>query len=92
VISLTQTFALELGCHGITVNTVVPGMIETQASQPVRDRLAGRNGLDDLRREIPLGRFGTPDDVASAIAHLCSDNASYTTGDIVNITGGHVLS
>lgn len=92
VISLTQTFAVELGSHGITVNTVLPGMIETQASQPVRDRLDERHLLDDLRRDIPLGRFGTADDVASAIAHLCSDDAAYVTGDIVNLTGGHVLS
>lgn len=92
VISLTQTFAVELGHHGITVNTVVPGMIDTQASQPIRDRLDERNLLDDLRRDIPLGRFGTADDVAGAIAHLCSDDAAYITGDVVNLTGGHVLS
>ena len=91
VIVLTQTFAVELGRYGITANTVVPGMIETQASQPVRERLAERNALDRLLADIPVGRFGSADDVAAAIAFLCSDDSAYTTGDAIYVTGGQTL-
>jgi meso-butanediol dehydrogenase/(S,S)-butanediol dehydrogenase/diacetyl reductase len=92
VIALTRSFALELGRWSITANSVAPGMIETQASQPVREHLAAREGLDEMRRAIPLGRFGSPDEIAAAISFLCSDDAAYITGDVVNLTGGQVMS
>lgn len=92
VVALTRSFALELGKWGITANSVAPGMIETQASQPVRERLAERGQLDGLRREIPLGRFGTPEEIAGAVAYLCSHDAAFVTGDVVNLTGGQVMS
>lgn len=91
VIVLTQTLALELGRHGITANAVTPGMVRTQASQPVRDRLEQRGRLDDMRDEIAIGRFAEPEDVAAVIAFLCSDDARYVTGDAINVTGGQVL-
>ncbi len=92
VIALTRSFALELGRWGITANSVAPGMIDTQASQPVRERLAARDRLDEYRDEIPLGRFGTADEIAGAIAFLCGPDAAYVTGDVLNLTGGQVMS
>ncbi len=92
VIALTRSYAIELGQHGITANTVAPGMIATQATDPVRSRLADHGRLDDLQHAIPIGRFGTGEDIAGAIAYLCSDDAAYVTGDILNLTGGHVMS
>lgn len=91
VIVLTQTLALELGRHGITANAVTPGMVRTQASQPVRDRLEERGRLDELLADIPIGRMAEPEEVAAVIAFLCSDDASYVTGDALNVTGGQVL-
>ena len=60
-------------------------------TQPVRERLAERNALDRLLADIPVGRFGEADDVAAAIAFLCSDDSAYTTGDAIYVTGGQTL-
>lgn len=68
------------------------GMIETQASQPVRDHAAARGRLDDMCRDVPLGRFGTPQEIAGAVSFLCSSDAAFITGDVVNLTGGQVMS
>lgn len=90
VIALTRSLAKEFGTKGITVNTVPPSMIDTpmsQASQaagnlPDTDFLAGR---------IPVGRVGTPDDIAAAVVFLCSDDASYITGQTFGVNGGAVV-
>lgn len=91
VIVLTQNLARELGRHGITVNAVTPGVIRTQASEPVREKLARRGRLDDWISAIPLQRMAEPEEVAAVVAFLCSDAASYVTGDAVNVTGGQTL-
>lgn len=91
VIVLTQHLAVELGAHGILVNAVSPGMIDTQASEPVRERLAARGTLDRWIDGLPLGRIGQAEEVAAAVAWLCGDGASYVTGDTLNLSGGQVM-
>jgi len=91
LIVLTQNLAVELGRHGITVNAVSPGVVRTQASQPVLDHLERRGRLDAWIRAIPLGRMAEPAEIASVVAFLCSDAAGYVTGDAVNVTGGQTL-
>jgi NAD(P)-dependent dehydrogenase (short-subunit alcohol dehydrogenase family) len=95
---LTQSLALELAPHAITVNTVSPGNMETEMHfKELRER-AGRNGrtleaeVEAARREIPLGRHGTGEDVAGAVAWLASDDAAYVTGQTIGVNGGVLLT
>jgi 3-oxoacyl-[acyl-carrier protein] reductase len=81
--ALTRSLAIELAPKNIRVNAIAPGLIETDMTQPIRDLTA-----DDLRREIPMRRFGLPIDVAYAAAFLCSSQAAYITGTILNVAGG----
>jgi 2-hydroxycyclohexanecarboxyl-CoA dehydrogenase len=91
LISLTRTMAMEFAPYGIAVNAVLPGAI---ADTPMREkadadaRAAGMPTAGDRAETIPLGRLGTPDDVAKVIAFVCSDMAEYMTGDTVGIDGG----
>lgn len=91
LIVLTQNLAVELGRHGITVNAVSPGVVRTQASQPVRERLDSRGRLDDWIKSIALRRMAEPSEIAAVVAFLCSDDAGYVTGDAVNVTGGQTF-
>jgi NAD(P)-dependent dehydrogenase (short-subunit alcohol dehydrogenase family) len=87
VISITQTFAIELAPHGVRVNSVAPAQIETPLT-------AGHVGEKRRIREegIPMGRFGKADEVAGAIAFLASDDASFITGHTLLVDGGrHVM-
>lgn len=91
VIALTKTLALELGPHGITVNTIPPGAIDTPMSR--RAAAAGRfagGTLDDVGRHLPVKRIGIPEDIAAACAYLVSDEAGYVTGQIIGVNGGRV--
>ena len=83
VIGLTKAAALELAPSGITVNCVAPGVIDTEMNAALSpdDRAA-------LAGEIPLGRFGTPEECAEAIFFLASDAASYITGQVLAVNGG----
>jgi len=80
VVTLSKSFAVEEAAHGITVNVVSPGVIDNSRLSPER--------RDATLREIPVGRFGTPDDIAGAILYLVSDEAAYVTGANLTVGGG----
>ena len=84
VVALSRIAAMELGPHGVTVNAVCPGYILTEMGADTRtpDQVAAWTA------KSPLGRLGQPDDVASAVAFLASENGSYMTGQAINVTGG----
>jgi meso-butanediol dehydrogenase / (S,S)-butanediol dehydrogenase / diacetyl reductase len=82
--SLTRSMATEWGQYGIRVNAVAPGIILTPMSAPyAKDSYAKH-----VSSNVPLGRWGEPDDLATTIAFLCSDGARYITGQIVTVDGG----
>lgn len=85
VLSFSKALAKELAPHGVRVNTVIPSKVETDMLQGALE--AGQ--ADDLRRAIPLGRWGQPLEVAAVIAFLASDAASYVVGAAVPVTGGY---
>jgi NAD(P)-dependent dehydrogenase (short-subunit alcohol dehydrogenase family) len=90
VIGLTKALALELAPHGITVNTIPPGFIDT----PMARRAEATGNLPDLNAVVartPVRRAGTADDVAAACAFLCSEEAGYITGQAINVNGGWYL-
>ncbi len=94
VIGLAKTLSLELAADRIRVNTICPGLIDTTRLDRVFRKQAEDEGrdpeafLEELRREIPLGRFGTPDDIAACVALLVSDLGSFITGATIAIDGG----
>jgi 3-oxoacyl-[acyl-carrier protein] reductase len=87
LLSFTKSLAAELAPHGIRVNGVAPGWVLTDMS---RDVLKGPEGAAALR-PIPLGRPGTPEEIAGPVAFLASDLASYLVGEILSVNGGAVL-
>lgn len=82
---LTRCAALELSRYGIRVNAVGPGYIQTSMSGAV---LGNERWVRERERETPLGRLGEPDDIANACLYLCSDDASFVTGEIIFPDGG----
>lgn len=96
VILLTQVLAQELGASGITVNAVCPGTVDTDLLNKDKqfEQMVGilEGDFDRwVRREIPLNRLETPDEVAAAIAFLASDDAAYITGEALNVSGGQTM-
>jgi 2-hydroxycyclohexanecarboxyl-CoA dehydrogenase len=91
VIGLTKALALELAPHGITVNTIPPGMIDTPMLR--RAETGGDIGKIEkvAARMIPVGRAGTPEDIAAVCGFLCSDEAGFVTGQVIGVNGGMVL-
>ena len=79
-IGVTKTLALELGKRNIRVNAVSPGFIETDLTKDLP--------IDEIKKNIPLKRVGSVEDVSSLVSFLCSDEASYITGQVVSVNGG----
>ncbi|MEU4423848.1 SDR family oxidoreductase [Actinoplanes sp. NPDC024001] len=84
--SLTRTWARELGPLGVTVNLVAPGWIPVE-----RHAAVAAEHVDAYRRDVPLGRMGTPAEVADVVAFLASDDARFVTGERITVNGGHTL-
>lgn len=86
VIGLTKSLAKELGSRGITVNAVAPGFIDTDMTAVLKEE-----SKEFIKKNLPLKRLGTADDVASLVKFLASNEASYITGQVINVDGGMVM-
>jgi 3-oxoacyl-[acyl-carrier protein] reductase len=86
LIGLTMAMAREVGSRNITSNAVAPGFIETAMTAVLSDEFK-----QTAVKQIPLGRVGTPEDVASAVAFLASEDAAYITGHVMNVNGGMLM-
>jgi 3-oxoacyl-[acyl-carrier protein] reductase len=86
LIGLTMAIAREVASRNITCNAVAPGFIETAMTSGFTDEFR-QNAL----KMVPLGRVGTPEDVANAVAFLASEEASYVTGHVLNVNGGMLM-
>lgn len=87
LVGLTKAIAIEIASRNITVNAVAPGFIATPMTDVLPDKVK-----DELKARIPLGRMGSPRDVASAIVFLASDEAAYITGHVLDVNGGLYLA
>lgn len=86
IIGLTKTMARELASRGITVNAVAPGFVDTDMTQVLSDSVK-----EAATAQIPLGRFGKPEDIANMVAYLASEKASYITGQVISVDGGMAI-
>jgi 3-oxoacyl-[acyl-carrier protein] reductase len=87
LIGLTKSLAMELAPRGITVNALAPGFIATDMTANLPEAV-----VESYRSRIPLGRLGKPEDVAGLVAFLCSEEASYITGQTIRVDGGLVMA
>ncbi|HKR64239.1 MAG TPA: 3-oxoacyl-[acyl-carrier-protein] reductase [Thermoanaerobaculia bacterium] len=83
IIGFTKALARELGTRGVRANVVAPGYVDTRLTQVIADEMK-----DVMLANTPLGRFGTPEDIAGAVRFLCSDEASFITGEVLLVDGG----
>lgn len=86
VIGITKSAAKELAKRGVTVNAVAPGFIETEMTQVLSEEVR-----KSIIGQIPLDRFGKPEDIAKTVAFLASDNVSYITGQVIQVDGGMAI-
>ncbi len=87
VISLTKTLAVEMARRGITVNTIPPSLVDTPMARNA-EAAGDFPGVDVVGPMVPLGRAGTPADIAAACSFLCSEDGSYVTGQVIGVNGG----
>lgn len=83
MIGLTQSLAKEFASKGITINAVAPGFVETDMLKGIPQDI-----MDKILAQIPLGRLGKPEEIAGAIAYLCSEDGNYITGQVLDVNGG----
>lgn len=83
LIAMTKSLAMEVASRNIRVNAVAPGLIETDMIQDIPPQM-----LEEMKKRIPLGRYGKPEEVAGAVSFLCSKDAGYITGHTISINGG----
>lgn len=93
IIAFTKTMAREMARSGVTLNVVCPGPTETPLLAAFAgDGEDGRKAYEGLRRAIPLGRIGRPEDIAAMVAYLASDDAAYVTGQVISVSGGLTMN
>ena len=83
---MTKSFAREAASRGITVNAIAPGYIQTDMTDVLSDSVK-----DATLNQIPMKRFGTPEDIAAAAVFLASDPAGYITGQVISVDGGMAM-
>ncbi len=86
IIGLTKSAAKELATRGITVNSVAPGYVKTDMTEVLSDKVK-----EAILAQIPMKKCAEPEDIANVVSFLCSDKASYVTGQVINVDGGMVM-
>lgn len=90
MVGLTRTAALEYIKHGIRVNAVNPGLIDTQIARDVAS--GDEQGCSEIAKNVPIGRAGRPEEIASVVLWLCNPGASYVEGQAPTVDGGMTIA